>query len=357
MKQNQLRSLFLFLVDNLIWVFVAVSLVTFSLLSKRFFSPYNLLNLLARVAPLGLLVIGQAFTLITANFDLSSESTMGLTAMLAGLLLASTANGGLGLMWSPAVAIMLMLVVGVLIGLLNGLLITRMRMNNFIVTVAMMMVLRGATYAISPGKSISPFPEAFAWLGGGALFRLPAAGGKFIAVPVATVFLILAFLVAFLVTRYRRFGRNMYAVGASRAAAETAGINSGRIIIAVYMISGFCAAMAGWLDGGRLNAATPQTGSGLIFPLTAAAVIGGISLFGGRGNMIGAFGGVFLWGILDTGLNIMQVSPYWIEVARGGLVLFAMFIDALKVGYLRRVAIEKVLAKTAIGLRDLSPVA
>ena len=90
----------------------------------------------------------------------------------------------------------------------------------------------------------------------------------------------------------------------------------------------------------------------MIFPVQAAAVIGGISLFGGRGSMIGALGGVLLWGILDTGLNIMQVSPFWIEVSRGGLLLFAMFLDALKVRYLARIAVQKALAKNPIGLQD-----
>jgi len=352
MDSSRANRVFLFVVDNLIWVFVVVSLVVFSLISKSFFTPFNLVNILSRVAPLGLLVIGQSFTLITANFDLSSESAMGFTAMVAALLLASQKNGGLGLEWNPFVGILVMLAVGVLIGLFNGVFITRLGMNNFIMTVAMLMILRGATYAISPGKSVNFLPEAFRWLGGGALFRVPLANGKMLAIPAAMFFLIFAFLVAFVVTKYTRFGRNMYAVGSNRQAAEAAGIDARRVILVVYVISGFCAALAGLLDAGRMDSATPRTGAGLIFPVQAAAVIGGISLFGGRGNLIGAFGGVLLWGILDTGLNIAKVSPFWIEVSRGALLLFAMFIDALKVSYLRRIAIRKVLSASPIGLKD-----
>jgi simple sugar transport system permease protein len=158
--------------------------------------------------------------------------------------------------------------------------------------------------------------------------------------------------VAFMITRYRRFGRNMFAIGSNRAAAEAAGINSDKMIIAVYVISGLCAALAGLLDAGRMDSATPRTGAGLIFPVQAAAVIGGISLFGGRGNLIGAFGGVLLWGILDIGLNIMMVSPFWIEVSRGALLLFAMLIDAIKVNYLHKVAVRKALENNPIGLQD-----
>ena len=170
--------------------------------------------------------------------------------------------------------------------------------------------------------------------------------------PAAALFLLVAFAVAYVITRYRRFGRDMYAVGANRAAAEAAGIDTNKLIMRVYIISGLFAALAGLLEAGRLDSATPRTGAGMIFPVQAAAVIGGISLFGGRGSMIGALGGVLLWGILDTGLNIMQVSPFWIEVSRGGLLLFAMFLDALKVRYLARIAVQKALAKNPIGLQD-----
>jgi ribose/xylose/arabinose/galactoside ABC-type transport system permease subunit len=352
MRISNKNDILLFIIDNLIWVFVVIALVIFSLLSDQFLTPNNLVNILYRMAALGLLVIGQSFTMITANFDLSAESTMGVTAMIAALLMASAADGGWGLELSPVLAILIMLAVGALIGLFNGTLITRMNMNNFITTVAMMMVLRGATYALSPGRSISFFPKEFNWLGGGTLARIPLASGGNLVIPTAAVFLILAFLVAFVITRYRRFGRNMYAVGANRAAAEAAGISSKKVIVAVYVISGVCAALAGLLDAGRMDSATPRTGMNMIFIVQAAAVIGGVSLFGGRGNLIGAFGGVLLWGILDTGLNMMMVSPFWIEVSRGALLLFAMFVDALKVSYLRRTSIRKALANNPIGLQD-----
>ncbi len=352
MDKSKGNRIFLLLIDNLIWVFVVLGLIIFSVISPKFFTPYNLVNILFRVAALGLLVAGQAFTLITGNFDLSSESTMGFTAMLTGLMVATAANSGWGIELNPFLAILIMLVVGAAIGAINGLFITRLNMNNFIMTVAMMMILRGATYAISPGKSISFLPDVVKWLGGAALFKVPLSNGTLLAIPVATFFVILAFAVAHIICNYRQFGRNMYAVGSSRAAAEAAGIDAKQIILVVYIISGVCAALAGLLDVGRMDSATPRTGLNLIFPVQAAAVIGGISLFGGRGNMIGAFGGLLLWGILDTGLSIAQVSPFWIEVSRGAVLLFAMFIDAMKVSYLRGVSIRKVLAASPIGLKD-----
>ena len=345
-------NLFVFVVENLIWVLVLVALVIFSLLSDNFLTPYNLINVFVRVAALGLLVIGQSFTLITGNFDLSSESTMGLTAMVGGLLIAAAETGGLGWQANPLVAIAVMLVLGCVIGWINGTLITRFKMNNFIVTVAMMFILRGATYIISPGQSTSFFPEAFDFLGSGSVYRIAMANKRFLPIPAAAIFLILMFAIAHVITRYRRFGRNMYAVGSNRAAAEAAGIDSQRIVLAVYVISGLFAALAGLLEAGRMDSATPRLGYGMIFSVQAAAVIGGISLFGGRGTMIGAFGGVLLWGILDTGLNIMQVSPFWIEVSRGALLLFAVFLDAMKVRYLERLSVRKALVGNPIGLQD-----
>jgi ribose/xylose/arabinose/galactoside ABC-type transport system permease subunit len=351
---GNLRSgnLFVFLVENLIWVLVLIALIIFSLLSDRFLTPYNLVNIFVRVAALGLLVIGQSFTLITGNFDLSSESTMGLTAMVGGLLIAATATGGLGWEVNPLIAIVVMLALGCFIGWINGTLITRFKMNNFIVTVAMLFILRGAIYIISPGQSTSFFPEIFNFLGSGSVYRIPQATGRFLPIPAAAIFLILMFILAHVITRYRRFGRNMYAVGSNRLAAESAGIDAQRVILAVYIISGLFAALAGILEAGRMDSATPRMGSGMIFSVQAAAVIGGISLFGGRGTMIGAFGGVLLWGILDTGLNIMQVSPFWIEVSRGALLLFAVFLDAMKVRYLQRLSIRKALVGNPIGLQD-----
>jgi simple sugar transport system permease protein len=354
MNKRNFSRVFILLVDNLIWVFVVLALIIFSIIAPNFFTPFNLVNILSRVAPLALLVIGQSFTLITGNFDLSAESTMGLTAMVAALLLATKDNGGFGTEINPFLGILAMILVGALIGYLNGFFITKLKMNNFIMTVAMMMILRGATYAISPGNSISFLPKVFDWLGGDALFKVPLDGGKKLAIPVAMFFVVLAFIIAHIITRYRRFGRDMYAVGANRAAAESVGVNSAKIVMAVYIISGICAALAGLLDAGRMDSATPRTGTGLIFPVQAAAVVGGISLFGGRGNMIGAFGGLLLWGILDTGLNLARVSPFWIEVSRGLILLFAIFIDALKVRYLRRVSVEKALATNTVGLKDTS---
>lgn len=348
---NKGRKILDFFFDNLIWFLVITGGLIFSLLSPSFRTPFNIVNILYRSAALGMLVIGQAFVMITANFDLSSESGLGLTGMVAALLLASAVNGGLGLETSPIVAIIVMVAVGLLIGFINGFLITRLRMNNLIVTIAMLMILRGLVYIISPGSTAAFLPDAFNWLGGGTLFKIPMARGS-LSIPVAIVFVIFAFIIAHIITRYTQFGRNMYATGSNPTAAKDAGINTDKIIRSVYMISGFFMALGGLLMAGRLNSATPRMGAGLIFIIQAAAVVGGVSLFGGRGNMIGAMGGLFLWSILDSGLSIMKVSPFWIEASRGLLLLFAIGLDALRVQIQRKEALRESLEKSDIGLID-----
>lgn len=350
MAQNRLNQILSFIVDNLIWIFVIIAFLGFSLLSDKFFTPVNLGNILIRIATLGMLVLSQTYTFITGNFDLSVESTLGFTAMVAGLMLVATEVGGLGLMLPVPIVILLMLVIGALIGLFNGFLITRVGVNNLIVTIAMLFILRGATYGISPGTSIS-LPAEFNWLGSGVLARIPF-GRANLVIPVAGVVVIIAFILAYIHTRYTQFGRNMYAVGAEAEAAKTAGINVSRTITIVYIIAGVCAAIAGLIAAGRLGTATPTMGAGQIFVVHAATIIGGVSFYGGRGHVLGAFGGVLLWSILDTGLLILQVSPFWIEVSRGLLLLFAIFIDSLRVRYQRRMAAQIALADTTLGLED-----
>ena len=257
--------------------------------------------------------------------------------------------------YHQVVAILIMIAVGLLIGLVNGLLITKMRMNNLIVTIAMQMILRGLVYIISPGATASFFPKGFTWLGGGNLFKIPMGKG-FLGIPAAAIFIILAFIAAHIIMKYTQFGRNIMAVGSNPVAAKDAGIETDKVIRRVYLISGFCMAIGGLLIAGRLDSATPRVGAGLIFPVQAAAVIGGVSLFGGRGTMIGAFGGLLLWSILDSGLSIMQVSPFWIEASRGLLLLFAIGLDAIKVKGMHRKALEETLSSSQIGLQDTSVV-
>lgn len=307
------------LLDNLIWVILILTAVGFSLVADQFLSVNNLINIFVHSSVLGILVIGQSFTLLTGNFDLSSEAILGLTAVIGAWMMIDAPLGA-GWMLDPWLVIPIMLLIGALIGFVNGWLITRVNMNNFIVTLAMQIGLRGAVYIWTQGQTLTGLPKGFNWLGGGQVG----------IIPISVFAVIVAFIIAHIVITYRPTGREFYAVGGNPEAARAAGIDPKRVVMKAYIISGVMAALAAWMLAGRLESVIPKLGEGMVFEVFAAAVIGGVSLSGGRGTMIGAFGGVLLLSIIDSGLNLMQVSPFWINTIRGLVILLAMFIDSQK---------------------------
>jgi ribose/xylose/arabinose/galactoside ABC-type transport system permease subunit len=236
-------------------------------------------------------------------------------------------------MINPYLSIAIILVLGVVIGWVIGALITYGKMNNFIVTLAFLLILRGSMLAFTEGNAVNglnfPPAEVFYWLGSAAAFTLPWIG----KIPVAVVAMLLIFIIGAIVLEHRPFGRDLYAIGGNRPAAVASGIDADRRIRQVYMVSGFLAALGGWMLAGRVASVQVDLGEGYIFQVMAAAVIGGISLNGGRGKMIGALGGVLLLSTIDRGLNLMRVSVFWIQVIQGLIILIAMFIDAQKVRF------------------------
>ncbi|MDP2965068.1 MAG: ABC transporter permease [Pelolinea sp.] len=315
-----------FLMDNLIWFLLAIVMIFFGNLAKNFFSAVNFLNILLNASVLGLLVIGQSFTLITGNFDLSASSVLG----LAGLIGIWLMNGsgwpvyGSGLMLPIYVAIPIILLMGILIGLFNGVMITKFRMNNFVETLAMLIALRGVMLVVNGGQTAYNKIPAFNEIG------LHKVG----PVPLPVIVLIVMFAIAYVITTHTPFGRELYAVGANRKAALASGVKPERRIIQVYMISGFMAAFAGWVLAARLTNAMSSLGDGMIFEVMAASVIGGISLKGGQGKVINGLGGVLLLTVISAGLNMMAVNVFWVETIRGFVIIIAMLIEAQKVRYI-----------------------
>jgi ribose/xylose/arabinose/galactoside ABC-type transport system permease subunit len=329
------------ILDNLIWILLIGVWIFFSLTTDSFVTIGNLRNIMITTSVLGLLVIGEAFTLITGNFDLSVESTLGMAGVMGIWLVVPKAvpTYGSGLELHPFVSVAIILVVGLIIGWFIGNLITRFKMNNFIVTLAMLISLRGLTLVINEGQTVYGSPDLYNILGGGSIGPLP------VAIP----FVLIAFIIAHIVLSRTQFGRELYAVGANREAARASGVNPERRIRQVYIISAFMAALAGWLLSGRLTNTPWNIGQNMIFDVMAASVIGGISLQGGRGTMLGALGGVILLASITSGLNLMDVDPFWVETIRGAIILVAMLIDAQKVRYSAKVAKEIVAAEIPKG--------
>ncbi len=315
-----------FIIRNLIWFLLVGVVVFFNALTNSFLTTGNFVNILFNASVMGVLVVGQTFTLLTGNFDLSMESTLGLAGLLGIWLI--TASGtpyyGSGFMLPVWLSVLILLTAGVVIGYINGWLITVMRMNNFVVTLAMLIIIRGLTLVLNNGQTSYSISPAYNWLG----------LGKFGPVPVPVVLMGVVFVIAYIVTTYTPFGRELYAVGANRNAARASGVRPERRIRHAYMISGLLAALAGWMLSARLTNAASNMGEGMVFEVFAAAVIGGVSLKGGQGSIIGALGGVLLLATINAGLNLMDVSVYWVQAIRGMIILLAMLIDAQKVRYI-----------------------
>jgi simple sugar transport system permease protein len=321
--------------DNLIWFILIGVVIFFATQTDKFLTPINLRNVMVAASVLGILVVGQTFVLITGNFDLSSESTLGLAALIGLFLIVppGSPTWGSGTEIPAFVSIAIILAMGAGIGWVIGALITFGKMNNFIVTLAMLIILRGAMLRFTNGQAVSSIDsrpaEIFNWLGHESAFSLPWLG----KVPISVLVMLAVFFVAYVVLKYRPFGRELYAIGGNRSAALASGIDPDKRVRQVYMISGFLAALAGWMLAGRISSVQSDLGEGYIFNVMAAAVIGGISLLGGRGSIVGALGGVLLLSIIDRGLNLMQVSVFWIQSIQGFVILLAMFIDAQKVRF------------------------
>jgi simple sugar transport system permease protein len=289
-----------------------------AVVSPAFLTASNFAGIGQQSAALGVVVVGESLILMIGGMDLSLESTYGLAPMVAAWLIVPVSAYGVGTDWSPYLGILVLLVIGAVIGLINGFLIVKGRLNGFIVTLGMTIVLAGLQNGIVKAQTLFNLPGPFGYLGAASVGQ----------VPVSLIVAVVIFVVTGLFLRYHRAGRAIYAVGGNPAAARAAGIKVERIKVGVYVAGGILAAVGGLMEAGRVSAVTGQQGyqEGIIFNVFAAAVIGGVSLKGGRGNMIGAASGVILLGIVGDILDLANVSNYWIEAIDGAVILFALFL-------------------------------
>ncbi|GAA3781710.1 ABC transporter permease [Streptomyces phyllanthi] len=301
---------------------IVVIAVVGQIVNPVFLQADNLVNVLQTMSEIALLVLAQTMVLIVKKMDLSLESTMGLAPGVAAWLVVPTGAGhGLGLLpgaWSvPAT-----LAVGVLIGVVNALLIIRFGLNGFIVTLGMLIVLRGILTGISGGQTFFQLPESMLYLGTAQWFGMPAS---------IWVCLVL-FAVAIVVLGWTSFGRSLYAIGGNVDAAKAAGIRTDRVLWIVIVAGSLLAALAGLLLSGRLASVASAQGNGYIFTVFAAAVIGGISLNGGKGTMFGAFTGILLLFMIQNVLTLAGVPAQWIGALNGLIILVALIISRVTGG-------------------------
>ena len=297
---------------------LAVLLIVGAVLNSHFLTVSNMTGIGQQVSALGVVVVGESLILLIGGLDLSLESTFGLAPMVAAWLLVPVAASGNGLLLNPYLGIAILLAVGVAVGLVNGLLIVKGRLNGFIVTLGMTILLAGIQDGIVKGQAPYNLPTAFGYLGAAYVG----------AVPLSLIVAAVIFAGTGVFLRYHRLGRAIYAVGGNREAARAAGIKVDQIRIGVYVAGSILAAIGGLMEAGRVSSVAPTQGygEGIIFSVFAAAVIGGVSLQGGRGNMVGAASGVILLGFVQNILDLENAPNYWIEAIDGGVILFALFL-------------------------------
>jgi len=307
------------LYDNIIWIILLLTIVVCSFTIPVFFSVANFRSVFLSSSAIGILVIAESLVLITGNFDLSIESILGFTAVMAGWLMvpyAFTSN----LLLHPALTIFIMIFVGAIIGLFNGFLIVKLKMNAFIVTLAMLIILRGAAVNLTKGSIMIKLPASFISI---AKIQI----GIFPLIIYIFLFLLILFQI---ILKFTRFGRSIYAIGDNKNAAYAAGINVDKIVMIAFILSGILSAIAGWVLSARYQSIAPAIGENMVFDTVAAAVIGGVSLSGGKGNLIGALGGILLLSTIQNVLNLLGFSPYYVNMIRAGVILLAIFIDSFR---------------------------
>jgi ribose transport system permease protein len=300
-----------------------------SFASPVFLSRLNIENLLFASTIIAVLGIGQAFVILVAGIDLSVGAVLALSSVLCvGLPLHFGVPAGL--------AILISLGVGAGIGLINGLNVTLTRIPALIATLAMLTVARGAAFIYTGGQNIAPVPNIF----------IEVQAMRLFGVPVVILFTVAIGAIAHFVLTRTSFGRAVYATGGNPLAARLAGIRTNRVILAAYVISGLCAAIGGLMITARLEAGAATAGQGMELTVISAVVIGGVSLFGGEGKIVGVLLGVVLLGLVQNAINLLNVPPNYDYVVSGLVIAAAAALDVyrrttLEAGLLRRSILAK----------------
>ncbi len=288
---------------------VGVICIVLSLLSESFLSTNNILNVLRQASLLFFMAAGLMIVILTGGLDLSVGATIGLSACFAATVLKATGSAPL--------AVLAALSVGLTIGLVNGLLVTLLRIPSFIATYGMLWFVHGITFAFMSGETIHGFPPGFRFMGSGFFFGIP--------VPVYIMLLFLG--LGTLLTRFTIFGQEIYAIGANTEAARLSGIPIRPRLIAAYVASGGMAGLASVIFLARLNSAEGDIGDSLTLPAIATVLIGGTSLFGGAGTVFGTFVGALILTLVLNGMNLLSVQTNWQPLVTGVIIVLAVYLD------------------------------
>ncbi len=298
-----------------------VVLVVFGLISPNFYSRTNFIATSLYMTGVLTLALGQTFAIISGGIDLSIAGILAFSSMAGALVMSNLTGGGYPETTAVLAGIAVALLVGAVVGFCNGVLITKLRLVPFIVTLGMLGVMRGGTNLLNGGQQVADIP-----------FELTMAGSRifFGWLPSQVAVALVLTVICGLVLAKTRFGLRTYYIGSNREGARRAGVNVDAHLIRVYMISGFIAAIAGVMMLARFGVAQTNAGEGTELSSIAAVVIGGASLFGGTGSIFGTFIGAALMSVLVTGLILAGVAPFWQTVATGVIIIGAVYIDQMR---------------------------
>ena len=295
-----------------IYIGFAAIIILFSLTSEYFLDVYNITNILVQSSLIAIIAVGQTFVILTGGIDLSVGSTVALSSLSVGLLLVNGTP-----IW---LAIILGILVGAAAGLVNGLAIAYGKIPAFIVTLGMMSIARGGALSLNSGKPVSGLPFSFEKLASTEIF----------GIPIFIFYVMIVYFMGYIILYRLRLGRYLFAIGGNRKSTKLAGINVPRYETLAYLMCGILAGVGGVLLTARLNYATPLAGSNYELDTIAATVIGGTSLAGGEGSLIGTLIGALLLGTLRNGLTLLNVVSYYQQIIIGSVIILAVFYDRMR---------------------------
>ncbi|MFC4596735.1 ABC transporter permease [Cohnella hongkongensis] len=292
-----------------IYIVLLLLVLFFSVASDAFLSVDNLLNILRQVSIVGIVAVGMTFVILTAGIDLSIGSIIGVSAVLAAKLMLFGVH--------PALAFVLTLVAGIVIGLVNTYFIHEIQIPALIVTLATLTALRGIAYIITGGLPVYGLPEGYSFIGQGYVM----------GIPVPVILMLSCFAVGYFVLEKTRFGRYVYGVGSNEEASRLSGVNVRKIKYIAYCLSGFLSALAGLVLLSRVNSGQPTAGTGYELDVIIGVVLGGVSMNGGEGRISGVITGILIMGVLTNGMILLNISEYYQLVVKGAVLLLAVSLD------------------------------
>lgn len=300
------------LLNNIVWILLALAVVIIGGLEPSFFTPTIMGNVLSQATVLGILSFAQSFAIMLGLIDLSLLGVMSFSATMGLTLIAKGC---------PVIlAILVIFLTGSLLGALNGVLIAKLKAVALVETLAVKLTLLGAFLVITEGRAITSMPDSYKWFGQGSVFGIPT-------LPIA---LAIVFVAVYVLWNKTPYGRSLYAVGGNENAAHTSGIKVDRVKIIAFTISGLLAGVAGFFLSAYMGAVTSTFGTSYDMNNIAASVIGGVACSGGQGNVLGVLGGVLLLTVIQVGLQILGVSSYYVQMINGLIIFVAVLLDAIR---------------------------